>query len=63
MSRAQLRRPWVLALAGLGWALLFIVWIPALIDALPWRVQLVPEPPACGWVISMGWPLIWAIAT
>jgi hypothetical protein len=52
MSRAQLRRPWVLALAGRGWALLVLVWIPALIDALPWRVQLVPEPPACGWVIS-----------
>jgi hypothetical protein len=42
----------VLVLSGIGWALLLGGWIPAVIDALPWRVQLVPEPPACGWVIS-----------
>ena len=52
MTRATLRRPWMLVLSGIGWAALFLLWIPALIDALPWRVQVVAESPNCGWVIS-----------
>jgi hypothetical protein len=52
MSRAQWRRPWMLVLSGLGWAMLLLIWLPALRDVLPWRVQIVPSDPACGWVIS-----------
>ena len=52
MTRAAIRHPATLSLAGVGVAYLALVLAPAVWDALPWRVQVIAEPPGCGWVIS-----------
>lgn len=38
MTRRQLRHPVALTLAGLGWALILLIYLPALASLLPVRV-------------------------
>ena len=52
MTRAAIRHPATLSLAGVGVAYFALVLAPALWDALPWRVEITPATSACGWVIS-----------